>query len=171
MTDLLRQRLWSHASATRPPSQGEGKDGFGESTHDRDALPIGKRPPTKHSEKGRLSVRETFCNTWTPFFWRLRQPLHCNITASVWIVVVGASRSCPSPAVPTGRRGGKGKQKFPPDGSFLSSVFPAPHSRPNSVVFLTHVQGYDQGPPCSPSAYPRTVFRIISVSSSLTLLL
>jgi hypothetical protein len=31
----------------------------------------------------------------------------------------------------------KASRKVPPDGSFLSSVLPAPHSRPNSVIFFT----------------------------------
>jgi hypothetical protein len=82
------RRLWSHANATvhllHPAKEKGEMDGdWRESTHDRSALPIGKRPPRTNSENGKLSVSETFCDTWTQFFWGHRKPPHCNITASV----------------------------------------------------------------------------------------
>jgi hypothetical protein len=157
------------------PSQGEGDDGLRESTHDHDrdrnALPFqlerGRRLRTAKNE--RVSVSETFCHTWTLSFWGHKKRLHCNTTASVWIVV-GASRHAPVQQSPQAEKASKNSRQTAP-----SSVRPFQLHTPDLIRSSSSPtsQGYDQGPlPCSPSAYPRTVFRtvfrIISVSSSFT---
>jgi hypothetical protein len=152
--------------STQPRRRG---DGWRESTHDRSALPIGKRPPRTNSENGKLSVSETFCDTWTQFFWGHRKPLQCNITASVSLDRLGAHHDhdmpqSSRPAVPIGRKG-KGRQAKIPSRRLL------PHTPDLIRSSSSPTSNATIPPPCSPSAYPRTVFRIISVSSSLTLLI
>jgi len=129
--------------------------GWRESTHDRNALPIKKRPPRKEQREWKTGcecVSETFCNTWTHLFWGHRKPPlqhHCISLDRRRHIMIAPQPSNPHMQRRQGkaRQGSKASKNSPSDGSFLCSVVPAPQSRPNSVIFFTHVQGYDHPPP------------------------
>jgi hypothetical protein len=150
-------------------------------------LEIGRR---MRAGEGRRSVSETFCNTWTQFFWGVGTQKattalqhHRSSDQSVWIIV-GAHHDHdhdhdPAPQSPQAekarQRQGKTKTKARQAKIPARRLLPLfGHSTPlqtPDLIRSSSSKATAMPPPCSPSAYPRTVFRIISVSSSLTLLI